>query len=113
MRFSMIAVNGNCMLDACKNFIAMDLESLEKMRGMGCSDDCIKESLHMFLNHVANLYVCGLIDGEFFRAILGAMIDGAAIEEVMAAANDVRKRHCLHRGRAENLIKILTRRSFL
>lgn len=91
MRFSMMTVNGNCMLDACKNFIAMDLESIDKMRGMCCPDDCIKEALHMFLNHVGNLYVCGLIDGEFFRAILGAMIEGDVIEEAMSAANDIRK----------------------
>lgn len=91
MRFSMMTVDANCMLDACKNFIAMDLESLAKMRGMGCSDDCFNEALYIFLNHVENLYVCGLIDGEFFRAILGVMIEGDAIEELMAAVNDIRK----------------------
>ena len=41
MRFSMMTVNGNCMLDACKNFIAMDLESIDKMRGMCCPEDCL------------------------------------------------------------------------
>lgn len=91
MRFSMMAVDANCMLAVCKNFIVADIESLEKMHGMGCSDDCIKEALYMFFIHVSNLYVCGLIDGEFFRTILVGMIEGDAIEELMAAANGIRK----------------------
>lgn len=91
MRFSMMTVNGNCMFDVCKNFIVMDMESLVKLRGMGCSDDCIKEALYIFLNHVGNLYVCGLIDEEFFRAILGSMMEDDSIAELIAAANDIRK----------------------
>lgn len=44
MKFEMMAVDGNCLFDACKGFLIMDLESLEKMQGMGCSDECIKEN---------------------------------------------------------------------
>lgn len=91
MRFSMMAVDANCMLEACKNFIVMDLESLEKMRVMGCSDDCIKEALYIFINHVGNLYVCGMIDEEFFRYVLDGISDDEGIESVIAAANDIRK----------------------
>lgn len=91
MRFSMMTVNGNCMFDTCKKFIVMNMESLVKLHGSGCSDDCIKEALYIFLNHVGNLYVCGLIDEEFFRTILGGMMEDDAIAELIAAANDIRK----------------------
>lgn len=91
MRFSMMAVNANCMLDACKHFIVMDLERIEKLHGMGCPEECIKEALSIFINHVSNLYVCGMIDEEFFRYILDGIIADASIEGMIAAANDIRK----------------------
>lgn len=91
MRFSMRAVNGNRMFDVCKNLIVADLERIEKLHGMGCSEECIKEALFIFINHVSNLYVCGLIDEEFFRHILDGIIEGASIEGMIAAANDIRK----------------------
>lgn len=91
MRFSMMAVDANCMLDACKNFIAMDLESLKNMHGMACSDDCIQEAWHIYFNHVVNLYVCGLIDEEFLRMTVEGITEGDAIEGLIDAANDIRK----------------------
>lgn len=87
----MMTVNGNCMFNACKNFIVMNMESLIKLRGMGCPDVCIKEALYIFLNHVGNLYACGLVDEEFFRTILEGMMEDDAIAELIAAANDIRK----------------------
>lgn len=91
MRFSMMAVNGNRMFDVCKNLIVVDLECIEKLNGMGCSDDCIQEALHIFFNHVCNLYVCGMIEEEFFRYVLDDVIEDEDIEDVIAAANDIRK----------------------
>lgn len=91
MRFSMMAVNANRLFDACKSYIGIDLDCIEKMHGMGCSDECIHEALHIFFNHVCNLYVCGLIDEEFFRYVLDAIIEDDDIEGVIAVANDARK----------------------
>ena len=91
MRFSMTAVNANRMFDACKSLIVMDLECIEKMRRMGCSDDCMKEALRIFLNHASNLYVCGLIDEKFFRFILDGIMDDDAIEGMITKVNDIRK----------------------
>lgn len=91
MEFSMMAVDANRLFDACKRFLIMDLESLEKMQGMGCSHECIKEALNIFLNHAGNLYVCGMIDDEFFRFILDAIVENDAMEDLVAAANDIRK----------------------
>lgn len=91
MIFSMMTVNGNCMLDACKNFIVMDMESLVKLHEMSCSDDCLNEAYHMFANHVTNLYVCGLIGEEFFRTTFESIIEDESIEGLIAAANDIRK----------------------
>ena len=91
MRFSMMAVNANLMFDACKNFIVADLDVIEKMHRMGCSDACIHEALHLFFNHVCNLYVCGLIDEEFFRHALEDIIEDDDIEGVIAGANNIRK----------------------
>lgn len=91
MRFSMMSVDANRLFDACKNLIVVDLECIEKLNGMGCSEDCIREALHIFFNHAFNLYACGLIDEEFFREILGIIVDDESIEGVIATANDIRK----------------------
>ena len=91
MKFEMMAIDGNRLFDACKRFIIMGLESLEKMQGMGCSDECIKEALNIFLNHAGNLYVCGMIDEEFYRFILDDIVKNDALEGLVAAANDIRK----------------------
>ena len=91
MQFSMMTVDGNRVFDACTRFIIMNLESIEKMRGMGCSDECIKEAMNICCTHVTNLYVCGLIDEEFYRFILGGTSENEALEGLVAAANDIRK----------------------
>lgn len=87
----MMAIDGNRLFDACKRFIIMDLESLEKMQGMGCSDECIKEASNIFLNHAGNLYVCGMIDDEFFRFILDDIVVNDAIDMWIDVMNDIRK----------------------
>lgn len=91
MKFEMMAIDGNRLFDACKRFIIMDLESLEKMQGMGCSGECIKEALNIFLNHAGNLYVCGMIDEEFFRFILDDIVVNDAIDMWIDFMNDIRK----------------------
>lgn len=91
MKFEMMAVDGDRLFDACKCFLIMDLESLEKMQGMGCSDECIKEALNICLNHAGNLYVCGMIDEKFFRFILGGIVVNDAIDMLIDGMNDIRK----------------------
>lgn len=91
MKFEMMAIDGNCLFDACKGFLIMDLESLEKMQGMGCSDECIKEALNIFLNHAGNLYVCGMIDEKFLRFILDGTVVNDAIDMLIDGMNDIRK----------------------
>ena len=91
MKFEMMAVDGDRLFDTCKRFLIMDLESIEKMQGMGCSDECIKEALNIFLNHAGNLYVCGMIDEEFFRFILGNIVVNDAIDMLIDGMNDIRK----------------------
>lgn len=91
MRFSMMAVDANCMLDACQNFIVDSIQCIEKMTEMGCSDDCLNEAWRIFINHAVNLYVCGLIGEEFFRMLLEGIIEDEFIEDLIAAANSIRK----------------------
>lgn len=91
MRFSMMAVDANCMIDACKNFIVDSLECIEKMSGMGCPDGCIQEACRILINHAVNLYVCGLIGEEFLRMLLEGIIEDDSIGGLIAAANDIRK----------------------
>lgn len=91
MKFEMMAVDGDRLFDACKRFLIMDLESIEKMHGTGCSDEHIKEALCVCCNHAGNLYVCGLIDEEFYRFILDDIVKNDALEGLVAAANDIRK----------------------
>lgn len=91
MKFEMMAVDGNRLFDACKRFIIMDMESIENMHGMGCSDECIKEALGICCNHASNLYVCGLIDEEFFRFILDGIMVKESIDAMVDCMNDIRK----------------------
>lgn len=91
MQFSMMAVDGDRLFDACKNFLIIDLESIERMRGMGCSDEYIKEALFICCNHATNLYVCGMIDEEVYRFILNEIVENDVMEGLVAAAKDIRK----------------------
>lgn len=91
MKFSMMAVDGDRLFDACKRFLIIDLESIVKMYEMGCSDEYIKEAVCICCNHATNLYVCGLIDEEFYRFILDDIVENDAMEGLVVAANDIRK----------------------
>lgn len=91
MKFEMTAVDGDRLFDACKSFLIRDLESIGKMQGMLCSDECIKEALSIVINHVSNLYVCGLIDEEFLRVTLDDIIANDVIDDMIACMNDIRK----------------------
>ena len=91
MKFEMMAVDGDRLFDTCKRFLIIDLESIERMRGAGCSDGYIKEALYICCNHATNLYVCGMIDEEVYRFILNEIVDNDAMEGLVAAANDIRK----------------------
>lgn len=91
MKFEVMAVDGNCLFDSCRRFLIMDLESIEKMQGLLCSDECIKEALSIVINHVSNLYVCGLIDEEFLRVTLDDIIANDVIDDMIAFMNDIRK----------------------
>ena len=91
MQFSMMAVDGDRLFDACNRFLIMDLESILKMHGTGCSDEHIKEALDICCIHATNLYVCGLIDEEFYRFILIGIVENDVMEGLVAEANDIRK----------------------
>lgn len=91
MQFSMLAVDFDRLFDACRRFLIMDLESIVKMHGTGCSDAYIKEAVGICYNHATNLYVCGMIDEEFYRFILGGIIENDALDGMVAGANDIRK----------------------
>lgn len=91
MEFSMMTVDGNRLFDSCRRFLIMDLKSIEKMQGMLCSDECIKEALSIVINHVSNLYVCGLIDEEFLRVTLDDIIANDVIDDMIAFMNNIRK----------------------
>lgn len=91
MQFSMMAIDGNRLFDACKRFLVMNLESLEKLQGMDCSVESFQEALGMFCNHATNLYVCGLIDEEFYRLIVDGIVENDAMEGLVTGAKDIRK----------------------
>lgn len=91
MKFEMMVIDGNQLFDTCKRFLIMDLESIEKMHGTGCSDEHIKEALGICCNHASNLYVCGLIDEEFFRFFLDGIIVNDAIDDIIDCMNEIRK----------------------
>ena len=91
MKFEMMTIDGNCLFDACKRFLVMQLESVQKLLEMGISEEVYQEVMGMLFSHATNLYVCGLIDEEFYRYILGGIIENDALEGLVAAANDIRK----------------------
>ena len=91
MKFEMIAMDGDRLFDACKRFLIMDLETIEKMHGTGCSDAYIKEALGICCNHASNLYVCGMIDEEFYRFILDGIVVNDVIDMWIDGMNDIRK----------------------
>ena len=91
MKFAMMAIDRNLQLESCRRFLAIQLETVQKLREMGISEEAYQEVMGMFFSHATNLYVCGLIDEEFYRYILGGIIENDAMEGLVAAANDIRK----------------------
>ena len=91
MQFSMMAIDRNRQLESCRRFLAIQIESVQKLLEMGISEEAYQEVMGMLFSHATNLYVCGLIDEEFYRYILGRIIENDAMEGLVAAANDIRK----------------------
>ena len=91
MQFSMMAIDRNRQLESCRRFLATQLETAQKLFEMGISEEAYQEVMGMLFSHATNLYVCGLIDEEFYRYILGGIIENDAMEGLVAAANDIRK----------------------
>ena len=91
MKFAMMTIDRNRQLESCMRFLGMQLESVQKLLEMGISEEAYQEVMGMFFSHATNLYVCGLIDEEFYRSILGRIIENDAMEGLVAVANDIRK----------------------
>ena len=91
MQFSMMAIDRNRQLESCRRFLATQIESVQKLLEMGISEEAYQEVMGMLFSHATNLYVCGLIDEEFYRYILGGIIENDALEGLVAVANDIRK----------------------
>lgn len=91
MKFSMMTIDGNRQRESCRRFLLMQLESVQKLLEMGISEEVYQEVMGMFCNHATNLYVCGLIDEEFYRFLMNDIVKNDAMEGLVAAANDIRK----------------------
>ena len=91
MKFAMMAIDHNRQIESCTRFLVMQLESVQKLLELDISEEVYQEVMGMFCNHATHLYVCGLIDEEFYRFILDGMIENDALEGMVAAANDIRK----------------------
>lgn len=91
MKFAMMAIDRNRQLESCTRFLVMQLESVQKLLEMGIPEEAKQEAVGMFCNHATNLYVCGLIDEELYRFLLGGIVENDALEGLVAAANDIRK----------------------
>ena len=91
MKFAMMAIDRNRQLESCTRFLVMQLESVQKLLEMGIPEEAKQEAVGMFCNHATNLYVCGLIDEELYRFLLGGIVENDAMEGLVAAANDIGK----------------------
>lgn len=91
MKFTMMAIDRNRQLESCTRFLVMQLESVQKLIEMGIPEEVKQEAVGMFCNHATNLYVCGLIDEEFYRFILAGIVENDALEGLVDIANDIRK----------------------
>lgn len=91
MKFVMMAIDRNRQFESCARFLVMQLERVQKLLEMGIPEEAKQEAVGMFCNHATNLYVCGLIDEEFYRFILEGIDKNDALEGLVAAANDIRK----------------------
>lgn len=91
MKFAMMAIDRNRQLESCTRFLVMQIESVQKLLEMGIPEEAKQEAVGMFCNHATNLYVCGLIDEEYYRFILADIFENEAKEGLVTAANDIRK----------------------
>lgn len=91
MKFAMMAIDRNRQLESCRRFLLMQLESVQKLLEIGIPEEVYQEVMGMFCNHATNLYVCGLIDEEFYRFLMDDIVENDAKECLVAAANDIRK----------------------
>lgn len=91
MKFEMMAIDRNRQLESCMRFMVMQLESVQKLLEMDIPEEVYQEVMGMFCNHATNLYVCGLIDEEFYRFLMDDIVENDAKEGLVAAANDIRK----------------------
>jgi len=91
MKFAMMAIDRNRQLESCTRFLVMQLESAQKLFEMGIHEEAKQEAVGMFYNHATNLYVCGLIDEEFYRFLLDGIVENDALEGLVDLANDIRK----------------------
>lgn len=91
MKFAMMAIDRNRQLESCMRFLIMQLESVQKLLEMGIPEEVYQEVMGMFCNHATNLYVCGLIDEEFYRFLMDDIVENDAKEGLVAAANGIRK----------------------
>lgn len=91
MEFAMMSIDRSRQFASCRRFLLMQLESVQKLLEMGIPEEVYQEVTGMFCNHATNLYVCGLIDEEFYRFILDDIVKNDALEGLVAAANDIRK----------------------
>lgn len=91
MEFAMMSIDRIRQFASCRRFLLMQLESVQKLLEMGIPEEVYQEVMGMFCNHATNLYVCGLIDEEFYRFILDDIVKNDALEGLVAAANDIRK----------------------
>ena len=87
----MMAIDRNRQLESCCRFLLVQLETVQKLLEMGISEEAYQEVMGMLFNHATSLYVCGLIDEEFYRSILGELIENDALEGLVVAVNDIRK----------------------
>lgn len=91
MKFVMMAIDRDLQLESCRRFLVMQLESVQKLLEMDIPEEVYQEVMGMFCNHATNLYVCGLIDEEFYRFLMDDIVENDAKEGLVAAANDIRK----------------------
>ena len=91
MKFAMMAIDRNRKFESCRRFLVMQLVSVQKLLEMGISEEAYQEVMGMFCIHATHLYVCDLIDEEFYRFILNGIVENDAMEGLVAAANDIRK----------------------
>ena len=87
----MMVVDSNRQFNSCRRFLLMQLESVQKLLEMGIPEEIYQECMGMFCNHATNLYVCGLIEEDFYRFLLDDIVKSDALESLVAAANDIRK----------------------